>query len=295
MSLASMTGFARAEAALGERSWHWELRSVNGRGLDVRLRLPAGFDRLEPVIRKRLQTAFARGSISVGLQMRRAETLGAVKVNETALATLVAACERLAKNKHVAAATADGLLAIKGVVEVDEQADDEAERERLDAVLLESLDVAIDRLAEMRRTEGARLRDVLGSRIEEIAELTRQAEDNPARSADAIAERLAGNVQALLDQTPALDPDRLHQEAVILATKADIREELDRLSAHIGAARDLLAADGAVGRKLDFLTQEFNREANTICSKSNDVSLTRIGLDLKSAIDQMREQVQNVE
>lgn len=295
MSLASMTGFARAEAALGERSWHWELRSVNGRGLDVRLRLPAGFDRLEPVIRKRLQAAFARGSIAVGLQIRRAETLGAVKVNEAALATLLAACERLAKNKHVAAATADGLLAIKGVVEVDEQADDEAGRERLDAALLESLDVAIDQLAEMRRTEGARLREVLGGRIEEIADLTRQAEDNPARSAEAIAERLAGNVQALLDQTPALDPDRLHQEAVILATKADIREELDRLSAHIGAARDLLAADGAVGRKLDFLTQEFNREANTICSKSNDVSLTRIGLDLKSAIDQMREQVQNVE
>ena len=290
-----MTGFARAEAALGERSWHWELRSVNGRGLDVRQRLPAGFDRLEPAIRARLQAAFARGSISVGLQMRRSETAGAVKVNEAALATLLAACERLAERDHVAPPTADGLLAIKGVVEVDEHSDDEAGREQLDAALLESLDAAIDRLAEMRRTEGARLQDVLGRRIEEIADLTRQAEDNPARTAEAIAERLTGNVKALIDQAPALDADRLHQEAVILATKADIREELDRLTAHIGAARDLLAADGAVGRKLDFLTQEFNREANTICSKSNDVSLTRIGLDLKSAIDQMREQVQNVE
>lgn len=295
MTLASMTGFARAEGALGERSWHWEIRSVNGRGLDLRLRVPSGFERLEPLVRDRAQKRLARGSLTIGLQLRRVETGGAIRINEAALETLLKACEGLTVSGRAAQPRADGLLAIKGVVEIDEESEDEALRAALDAALVESFDEALGKLIDMRRSEGARLKSVLTQRVDDIASLTAQADANAARSPEAIGKRLGEQVGQLLDAVPALDPQRLHQEAVMLATKADIREELDRLAAHVVAARELLEAKGAVGRKLDFLTQEFNREVNTVCSKSNDVELTRIGLEMKSVVDQLREQIQNVE
>jgi len=295
MTLASMTGFARAEGALGDRSWHWEIRSVNGRGLDLRLRLPSGFERLEPLVRERAQKRLARGSLTIGLQLRRAETGGSVRINEAALETLLKACEGMAASGRAAEPRADGLLAIKGVVEVEEETEDEDARAALDKALLESFDAALGTLIQMRAGEGARLKSVLTQRIDEIAALAGQAEANASRSPEAIGRRLSEQISQLLEAAPALDPQRLHQEAVLLATKADIREELDRLSAHVLAARELLEAKAAVGRKLDFLTQEFNREVNTVCSKSNDVDLTRIGLELKSVVDQLREQIQNVE
>jgi len=290
-----MTGFARVEGNHGDRDWHWEIRSVNGRGLDLRLRLPSGFERLEPIARDRAQKKLARGSLTIGLQMRRSETVGTVRVNEAALDAMIRLCEGLTASGRADPPRADGLLAIKGIVEVDEEAEGEAERSALDAALLASFDEALEMLVQMRLSEGARLESVLGLRLDEIATLTAQADANPSRTPEAIGKRLSEQVGQLVEAAPTLDPQRLHQEAVMLATKADVREELDRLTAHVAGARELLSGKGAVGRKLEFLTQEFNREANTICSKSNDVELTRIGLELKSVVDQMREQVQNVE
>ncbi|MEJ8573371.1 YicC/YloC family endoribonuclease [Microbaculum marinum] len=295
MTFASMTGFARVEGGFADRDWHWEIRSVNGRGLDVRLRLPSGFERLEPPIRERVQKTLSRGSLTIGLQMRRSETSGALRVNEAALDAVIKLCDELTSSGRVAPPRADGLLAIKGVIEVDEETDDEASRAALDAALLQSFDEALGKLVDMRNSEGGRLKAILDLRLDEIETLTRRADANPSRSPAAIGKRLGEQVAQLMDAAPALDSQRLHQEAVLLATKADIREELDRLSAHVTGARELLNGKGAVGRKLEFLTQEFNREANTLCSKSNDVELTRIGLELKSVVDQMREQVQNVE
>lgn len=295
MTLASMTGFARVEGAEGDRSWHWELRSVNSRGLDLRMRLPSGFERLEPRIRERAQKHLVRGSLTIAIQLRKAESGGAIRINQSALDTIVRACEELSATTNVAPPRADGLLALKGVLEIDEEVEDAAARTALDKALMVSFDTALVRLVEMRREEGTRLKAVLEQRLVEIEDLTAQADANPARSTEAIGRRLGELVAQLLDAAPALDQQRLHQEAVLLAAKADIREELDRLVAHVAAARELLNGAGAIGRKLDFLTQEFNREANTVCSKSNDVDLTRIGLAIKSAVDQLREQVQNVE
>jgi uncharacterized protein (TIGR00255 family) len=190
---------------------------------------------------------------------------------------------------------ADGLLALKGVVETEDEETDEAERDKFDTALLDSFAEALDRLVEMRMREGEQLTSVLGARVNEIETLAAEANVNPSRTPEAIGKRLNDQVKQLLEAAPTLDAERLHQEAVLLATKADIREELDRLQAHVDNARELLAGSGAVGRKLEFLSQEFNREANTICSKSNDVALTRIGLELKAVVDQLREQVQNVE
>lgn len=295
MALASMTGFARVEGTYGEYQWHWEIRSVNGRGLDVRLRLPQGYDRLEPSLREMAKKHLARGSLTIALQMQRTQPTGAVRVNQDALAAILAACDTLTATGKIDAPRADGLLAMKGIVEVDEDIADEETRAALDAALLKSFDDALARLVEMRLSEGAHLAAVLEARMSEIEALSKEANANPSRTPEAIGKRLGEQVAQLLEAAPALDGQRLHQEAVLLATKADIREELDRLNAHVEGTRALLSGSGAVGRKLEFLSQEFNREANTICSKSNDVALTRIGLELKSVVDQLREQVQNVE
>lgn len=295
MALASMTGFARVEGTSGDHQWHWEIRSVNGRGLDVRLRLPQGFERLEPALREMAKKRLARGSLTIALQMQRAQQTGAVRVNQEALAAILAACDTLTATGKIDAPRADGLLALKGVVEVDEEIADEDARAALDADLLKSFEDALNRLVEMRLSEGAHLSAVLEERMSEIEALAKEANANPSRTPEAIGKRIGEQVNQLLEAAPALDGQRLHQEAVLLATKADIREELDRLNAHVEGARALLSGSGAVGRKLEFLSQEFNREANTICSKSNDVALTRIGLELKSVVDQLREQVQNVE
>ncbi len=295
MTVSSMTGFARVDGAGEAERWHWEIRSVNGRGLDLRMRLPAGFERLEPVVREKAKARLDRGSLSITLSVQRLASGGGIRVNEAVLKTLLAACETMTASSNVAPPRADGLLSLRGVLESDDDLADEEARLALDSRLLAGLDEALGELVRMRRAEGAHLASILESRLARIAELVAEAEATPSRQPETIAARLAQQIAQIVEAAPTMDSDRLHQEAVLLATKNDIREELDRLVAHIAAARDLIKAGGPVGRKLEFLTQEFNREANTLCSKSNDVSLTRVGLELKSVVDQLREQVQNVE
>jgi uncharacterized protein (TIGR00255 family) len=295
MPLSSMTGFARADGVGAGHRWTWELRSVNGRGLDLRVRLAPGFEFLEAATREQLGAALVRGNVQVSLSVQ-AEGAGVhVRINESVLAEVIQAMERIGERVEIQPPTMDGLLAVRGVVETVEPFADEEGRSALGGRMIGDLDAAIASLVADRRREGRAIAAVLEARLVEIARLTRAAEATPARAPEAIRMRLAEQVATLLDAAPALDPDRLHQEAVLLATRADIREEIDRLDAHVAAARTLLAEDGAVGRRLDFLAQEFNREANTLCSKSNDVALTAIGLELKATVDQFREQVQNLE
>lgn len=290
-----MTGFSRADGAIGDIRWHWEVRTVNGKSLDMRVRVPPGFEALEPEIRSAVTEYVRRGNCQLSLQVSRDQRAGEVRINEKALKSVIAAMKEISPLVEAGQPTLDGLLSIKGVVELTEPEDsEEAVRERNDAIL-EDLRSALAALKASREAEGARLHDVLAGQIDEVERLTAQARDCPARTADAIKKRLGEQLDRLLGQNTGLDETRLHQEAVLLAAKADIQEELDRLAAHVEAARDLLDDAGAVGRKLDFLMQEFNREANTLCSKANAPELSAIGLDLKAVIDQMREQVQNVE
>lgn len=293
--LASMTGYARAGGVASGVTFGVEIRSVNARGLDMRLRLAPGYDVLEGEIRRRIGQALARGSVTLTLNVERLGDGGPVLVNEEALETVLAAIEQIGQRIEVAKPTPDGILALRGVLEQQERPMTSDEEEALHAAILDAVDSAIEGLVEARKAEGARLIDVLTLRIEEIATLTKLAEQQPGRSRDAILERLRGLIEDVRMANPGISEERLAQEALLLATKADVREELDRLAAHIASARQLLANGGAVGRKLDFLSQEFNREANTLCSKSNTVELTAIGLDLKAVIDQLREQVQNIE
>ncbi len=295
MTLASMTGFARASGVLGELRWAWELKSVNSKGLDLRFRLPPGRDVLEPALRAAIAKRIARGNVTVNLTLQREGAAPQVRVNEGVLAAVIATSRELAKKIEAQPPTLDGILSIKGVMEVVETEESEAEREAANAALQKGFEAALADLVAMRGKEGEVIGGVLSDRVSQIEQLTRAAQASPARSTEAIRARLAEQVKELLGASSALDSDRLHQEAALLAAKADVREELDRLHAHIGAARTLLKNGGAVGRKLDFLAQEFNRESNTLCSKSNDVSLTAIGLELKTAVDQFREQVQNIE
>ena len=295
MSLDSMTGFSRLDGSACGQRWTWELRSVNGKGLDVRLRLPAGLDRLEIPAKARIGERLTRGNVQAALSLTREGGATTLRVNEDVLAAVLAAMNRIAEKIDATAPTLDGILAIKGVLEVAEVEDDEATRTALDAALLDGLGRAVDGLAAARASEGAAITRVLSAQIDEIERLTDTAEACPARRPEAIRARLAEQVAALMDQVPALDPQRLHQEAVLIATRADIREELDRLTTHVGEARRLIGGGGAVGRRLDFLAQEFNREVNTLCSKANDRELTAIGLDLKAVVDQLREQIQNIE
>ncbi len=295
MGLASMTGFARSDGSLQGARWTWELKTVNGRGLDVRVRVPAGMDALDAAARAAISARLVRGTCNANLVLTRDGAQPLVKINEPVLASLVAALDVLKGRIDATAPSLDGLLNVRGVVEIAEPEQDEAARAAEAAAILKSLDVALDQLEATRRREGDALERVLNERLDTIEKLTKVLEAHPARTAEAIREKLREQVAALLDASPMLDADRLHQEAVLLATKADVREELDRLSAHVGAARELLAEGKAVGRRLDFLSQEFGRESNTIVSKSNHVSLTAVGLDLKSTVEQFREQVQNVE
>ncbi|MCX5570525.1 YicC/YloC family endoribonuclease [Kaistia nematophila] len=295
MALTSMTGFARAAGAGHGYRWTWELRSVNGKGLDIRLRLPPSFDHLEQPVRERVGKTLQRGNLQVGLSLQRETTASALRVNEELLRQVMDLVRRVGSEIDAAPPTLDGLLSIRGILETVDAEDDPAVAEALAADLLVDLDTALAELVVARNREGAAIGAVLNARMDEIERLTAAAEASPARTVEAIRKKLADQVAALLDASPALDPDRLHQEAALLATRADIREELDRLTAHVAAARALLAEGGPVGRKLDFLAQEFNRETNTLCAKANDRSLTAIGLDLKAAVDQLREQVQNLE
>jgi uncharacterized protein (TIGR00255 family) len=295
MTINSMTGFARAESSLGTVRWHWEVRSVNGRGLDVRVRLPSGYEALEPMIREAVANQLVRGNVTVSLSADRREGGQTICLNETALAEVVKAADRIRELTGCALPRADGLIGIRGVLEVNEiEEDAEESRARIGAMLDHLRDV-LAALVRARTAEGQRLNEILGAHLFEIERLVKQIEKSPARTPAVLTARLKEQVARLVETGNGLDPERLHQEAVLLATRSDVEEELKRLSAHIGAARELLEGDGAIGRKFDFLAQEFNREANTVCSKSSDVEITRAGLALKTVIDQMREQVQNIE
>ncbi len=295
MALQSMTGFARAEASSATDRWVWELRCVNGRGLDVRLRLPPGTESLEQAVRKAAARHIARGSLQIALQLERLGAGSVPTVNEEALDAVLAASERLRDRLGSPPPAAEQILAIKGVMELkeaDEAPGQAAERER---ALLASLEEALAELKRTRGEEGSAIAQVLADQLTDMQGLTDKVRDDPSRTMEAIRERLAEHVASLRDGAAGLDLDRVHQEAAILAAKADLREELDRLDAHIAQARTLIDGDGPAGRKLEFLAQEFNRECNTICSKSNAVSVTTAGLEMKVIIDQFREQVQNLE
>lgn len=295
MAVSSMTGFARAAGANGAWRWAFELKSVNAKGLDVRLRMPPPFDRVEAEARARLGNALARGTCFASLSAQREGSTSAPRIDEAALAALAAAARAAAEKFGLAPPTLDGLLAVRGVVEAAEAEDDEAAVAAACAGALASLDEALAALATARRAEGDALAKVMRERLAAIEALTLAADGNPARKSEAIRARLAENVAALLAPGRGFDENRLHQEAILLASKADIREELDRLNTHVAAARALLDEGGAIGRRLDFLAQEFSREASTLCAKANDVSLTAQGLELRAQIEQFREQAQNIE
>jgi uncharacterized protein (TIGR00255 family) len=295
MTIASMTGFARTEGHDGPLSWAWELKSVNSKSLDLRFRLPPGFDALELPLRALVTQRLKRGSISVNLSVARAAGAGNIRVNREALAVVVRLANEIAAEVEAAPPRVDGLLALRGVLESGDEALDEGARERQMKQLNDGFALALEGLASMRMSEGARLDAVLSERLNEIAALVKDAEGAAATQPAAIKARLKELIAALTEAVPALPEERLAHEAALVVAKADIREELDRLQAHVIAARMLLAEGGPIGRRFDFLCQEFNREANTLCSKSADLELTRIGLALKAAIEQLREQVQNIE
>lgn len=291
--IASMTGYARAEGGVGTATWMWEVKSVNGRGLDVRCRLGPGFDRLEPAVREGASAALSRGSISVALTYARSNSARSVLVNQDLVRQILAAASEVSAGKQ--SLSLDSVFAIPGVVEVTDPAESEDERERIDAALIADLDRAFANLNSSRRAEGGRLKAVLVAQVDEIVALGSQAARSAAAQPLAIRQHVQDRIAALVGENTSLSADRLAQEAALLAIKADVREELDRLTAHAEAGRDLLNAGGAVGRRLDFLAQEFAREANTLCAKSSDGELTRVGLALKAVIDRFREQVQNLE
>lgn len=289
-----MTGFARSAGEFSGTSFGWEAKSVNAKGLDVRLRLPGGTDALEPQLRERVGRRFKRGSVSIGLELKRTAPTATISVDRALLDRLLQLNHELSSAGKVARGlpSFEALLAIKGVMEtVDEPTEPEDEAAR-DAALLAGFDRALDQLAEARAAEGARLTLVLNGQVDAIAALTARAREIAAAVPEKIADRLRRQVAALSDSVPQ---DRLAQEIALLAGRADATEELDRLDSHVASARALLASGEAVGRRLDFLAQEFHREANTLTAKSGDIGLTHIGIELKTAIEQFREQVQNVE
>ncbi len=295
MALSSMTGFARGHGVSGPYAWAWEIKSVNGKGLDVRLRTPAGWDAVEIPVRARAAQTLSRGSVQAALTVQRSGAAPTVRVNTPVLDAILSAMREFDGKIKASPPSLDGLLALKGVIEVTDAEENETERRAAEAAVIAGFAAGLASLAEMRRGEGAALARVLATRLDEISTLVERAEHAPGRRPEAIRARLAEQVAVLLAQSDRFDPDRLHQEAIMIATKADVREELDRLTAHVGQARRLIAEGGPIGRRLDFLAQELNREANTLCAKANDVELTNIGLELKAAVEQFREQVQNVE
>jgi uncharacterized protein (TIGR00255 family) len=293
LGLASMTGFARAEGDGLGISWVWEMKSVNGKSLDLRLRLAPSFDSLEPQLRALLAQRFRRGNFSASLAITRT-TPAAVRVNRETLAQLVTLMNELAGEIEAAPPRIDGLLALRGVVETIEDEPDAVLDERRRAIF-DSWRIAIDRLANARAEEGARLSAVLRDQLAEMLALVEAAAGCAAAQPAAIRERLQTMLASLADLAPGMPEERVAQEMALLIARSDIREEIERLRAHIEQATELLRQEEAVGRRLDFLCQELNREANTLCSKSADIELTRIGLSLKAAVEQFREQVQNIE
>jgi uncharacterized protein (TIGR00255 family) len=295
MALSSMTGFARGHGMAGPYAWNWEIKSVNAKGLDVRFRLPPGWDAVEVPARSRATAELSRGTVYANLSVERKGVQQTVKVNEAVLKAVLDTLKGLERTIDAAAPTLDGILALKGVMEITDTDESEDERRAAEAAIVEGFAKALADLIAMRRAEGATLGRLLSTRLAEIGALTARAEAAPGRKPEAVKARLAEQVATLLAASERFDADRLHQEAVLLAAKADIREELDRLVSHVAQAQKLIAEGSAIGRKLDFLAQELHRESNTLTAKSNDVELTNIGLELKSTVEQFREQVQNLE
>ncbi|WP_170592657.1 YicC/YloC family endoribonuclease [Ruegeria arenilitoris] len=293
----SMTGFASGKGALGPHSWSWELRSVNGKGLDMRLRVPDWLTGLEAALRADMSKQISRGNVTLSLRVAREETAAELKLNEGAMSAALdalAQAEELAVNKGVALAPskASDLLMLKGMLDAAAEDDDPAP---LVEALKSEFGSLLAEFVTMRRDEGQALASVLSAQLDQIQTLTEQASELAERRKEAMADTLRQNLARVMENSQGADPDRVAQELALIAVKADITEELDRLAAHVVAARALLEQEAPVGRKLDFLMQEFNREANTLCSKSQNSDLTTIGLELKAVIDQLREQVQNVE
>ncbi len=295
MSIISMTGFAESHGTRGSLRWRWEVKSVNGRGLELRLRMPPGFESIEAAARMLANERFRRGNLQATLTLEPQEGGRGLKIDAVALAAAVKIAQEIAAETDLQPARVDGLLALKGVIVQDEaQAPDPAERADREAAIVESLAAALDSLRRARRSEGTKLSSVLGMILGDVERLTHEAANLAAVQPKALRDRLEAQIKDMLG-TNAIPEDRLAQEAALLAVRADVREELDRLKAHLQEAQALMGSGEAVGRKLDFLSQEFNREANTLCSKSSDIQLTKVGLALKAAIDQFREQAQNVE
>ncbi len=290
-----MTGYASADGGTSDASWSWEIKSVNGRSLDVRCRLPPALEGLEPALRTRVQNRFSRGTVTATLTVTRRGGAVRLRLNPAVVDQLEGIIEAFSLRVRADTPRLDGLLAVKGVMEAAEEEESPGLRAEREAAILKSLDAAIAALAKNREQEGARLAGVLAGHLDAAGAAAKRASASAVLQPEAIRAKLSAQVAALLEASPALPAERLAQEAALLAVKADVREELDRLSAHLTAARGLLDEGGAIGRRLDFLCQEMNREANTMCSKSADIELTRAGLELKAAIDQLREQVQNIE
>ena len=295
MPIVSMTGFADSHGARDTARWRWEARSVNGRGLELRLRLPMGFDGIEPAARMLAGDRFKRGNIQATLTFDAGAAARGLRVDASALASAVKIAKEVAAETGLPPARIDGLLGLKGVIIQDEGVElTDIEHAGRDAAILETLAACFDALSKARKGEGAKLAVVLTAQMTEIGRLTAAAGLAAVAQPAALRDRLTQQLGDLM-APGTVSPERLAQEIALLAARADIREEIDRLTAHVSEARRLLVSGEAVGRRLDFLAQEFNREANTLCSKSADVELTRIGLDLKAAIDQFREQAANVE
>ncbi len=293
----SMTGFASGKGAFGPHSWTWELRSVNGKGLDIRLRVPDWLTGLEAALRTQMSKALNRGNVTLSLRMSRDETSPDMVLNEVAMGAALNALARtqemaVASGVELAPSTASDLIAIKGMLDTGSDVDDPAP---LVDALSSEFTALLAAFVDMRQIEGKALAEILGEQLSQITELTARAAELAEQRKDKMADALRENLARVLGNAHGADPDRVAQELALIAVKTDITEEIDRLKAHVEAARDLLSQDVAVGRKLDFLMQEFNREANTLCSKSQNAELTSVGLELKAVIDQMREQVQNIE
>ncbi|MES2256366.1 MAG: YicC/YloC family endoribonuclease [Pseudomonadota bacterium] len=295
MNIVSMTGFAESAGSHEGLRWRWEAKSVNGRGLDLRLRTPPGYDSLEQPARMLAAERFRRGNFQIALTVEADSGTRGLRVDPVALASAVKLAREISAETGLAPARVDGLLALKGVIVQEEiNTVDPVARGHRDAHILKSLAVTFDALNRARVSEGSKLAQLLSAQIDDVARLVGEAENLAAAQPEALRQKLSTQLQELLNGTPVSE-ERLAQEVAVLATRADVREELDRLKAHVQDARALLKSGDAVGRKLDFLSQEFNREANTLCSKSADIALTRVGLALKAVIDQFREQAQNVE
>lgn len=294
MALSSMTGFARSQGVSGPYAWTWEIKSVNAKGFDLRLRVPQGWDSVEQPARTKAAEKFTRGTLQASLSVERQNNAPQVRVNEAVLEAVLATLNQLQGRVEADPPRLDGILAIKGVIDVVDAEEREDEKRAAEVSIAAGFDAALKSLSEMRKHEGAALGKILSGRLAEISTLAGRADAAPGRKPEAVKKKLAEQIAALTDNA-RFDADRLHQEAILLAAKADIREELDRLAAHVAQALSLIAGGGPIGRKLDFLSQELNRESNTLCAKSNDVELTTIGLELKTVVEQFREQVQNLE